>query len=282
MSKVPSITLGQLSARLFAGARFRPVVYTDLYTKKVAGVGIEARQNVHGTRYRPVAYDGQVSPFKTEEEALQICRKLRVEAEELRRNMLANDPGIRSAASWANVYGLDDVLGARNHKPLAIIDVDGVVQDNEHRLHHICEVVDGVERKKKNADWQAYMDAAEGDTPGVLVPLIASMFQKYRVIYLTARVGNPEGARLMVNRLKELDLLNGCAVVMRAPNHKGDNGSYVSATDYKKEFVEYLQSLGMNIAVAVDDSLKNCEMFRAAGIPTLRLYNHLPTHRYSY
>ena len=69
-------------------------------------------------------------------------------------------------------------------RPLAIVDLDGVVADVRHRLRHL-------ERRPK--DWDAFFDAAPDDPPhpeGLAV--VRRLEEDHEVVYLT---GRPERCR---------------------------------------------------------------------------------------
>jgi hypothetical protein len=64
-------------------------------------------------------------------------------------------------------------------RPLAIIDVDGVVADVRHRLHHI---------KRKPKDWDAFFAAADRDGPHREgIELVQELAEDHDVVFLTGR-----------------------------------------------------------------------------------------------
>jgi len=169
-----------------------------------------------------------------------------------------------------------------SNKPVALIDIDGVMQDNRHRLHHICEVVDGVERKKRKCDWEAYTAQAHLDAPGAFCDVVRSLSVVVTPVYLTARADSTNDNRreVLAARLAELTGDGHPIVIKRAPLNPGEGFS--SAVDYKRAATYALMRNGLRILFAVDDSHVNCLMFKELGIPTLRLYNHLTPHNLFY
>jgi hypothetical protein len=67
-------------------------------------------------------------------------------------------------------------------RTLAVVDIDGVVADVRHRLHHI-------ERRPKN--WKAFFAAAGDDPPhAVGVELVQRLAELHRIVFLTGRPSN--------------------------------------------------------------------------------------------
>jgi len=164
-------------------------------------------------------------------------------------------------------------------RPIILIDIDGVMQDNIHRLPHICEVVDGKERKKKKPDWATYVSLAEHDTPGAFCAAVQKLQLIAKPVYLTARVDTMVRPWL-VERIRELTREPYPITIMREPQDNG--GKYESASTYKRRATQALLDARIPILFAVDDSHKNCLMFQELGIVTLRLYNHLDSTRLTY
>lgn len=158
---------------------------------------------------------------------------------------------------------------------VAVIDIDGVMEDNRHRLHHICEVRDGVSVRCKNADWDAYTSLAHLDTPGAGVDIARALRRSHTILYLTARVGDDETA---VNALAaRMEGYTGfyAPVLMRPPLELTGKSQHVSAHVFKAEVLDLLAFEGLRVTLGVDDSLKNCEVFKERGIAALRMHNHI-------
>lgn len=81
----PNPTIFNVSQPLperFIGARFRPCRWSDIHDRTVPDTwGLEAKPK--GQRYyKPVGWDMQVNPFKTEAEAKAVCKELNLSASE--------------------------------------------------------------------------------------------------------------------------------------------------------------------------------------------------------
>lgn len=137
-------------------------------------------------------------------------------------------------------------------RPLAVFDLDGVLADVQHRLHHI----DG--RKK---DWLAFFAAAVEDP--VLEQGAALAREAARdcdVVYLS---GRPERCRqdtltwLAANRLPE------------GPVHLRPERDRRPAAKLKPRILARVAA-GRVVAVVVDDDLLVCDAYESAGWPVLR------------
>jgi hypothetical protein len=138
----------------------------------------------------------------------------------------------------------------RQARPLAIVDIDGVVADVAHRLHHL---------QGRRKDWDAFFDAAVDDTPlaeGLAV--VARLEADHEVVFLT---GRPERCRVDTERWLDRHGLGGHRLVMRP------EGTRRPAAALK---VQLLSSLarGRQVAVVVDDDPLVTAAMEAAGHPT--------------
>lgn len=140
----------------------------------------------------------------------------------------------------------DDLL------PLAVFDIDGVLADVTHRLHHL-------ERRPKN--WRAFFAAAPQDPPleqGVALAREAA--RDCEVVYLT---GRPELCRQDTLHWLRRHALPDGALTMR------------SSRDRRPARVAKPQLLARvahdrRVAVVVDDDLEVCDAYELAGWPVLR------------
>lgn len=117
----------------------------------------------------------------------------------------------------------------------AVFDVDGVVADVRHRLHHVA-------RKPKS--WDRFFAAADRDPP--LAPGLAlarEYAQRHRLVWLT---GRPERLRAVTTAWLGRHGLPVGRLLMR-PAHDRRPGR-----EYKAEQVRRLAHVG-SIAVIVDD-----------------------------
>ena len=134
---------------------------------------------------------------------------------------------------------------------LAVLDLDGVVADVAHRLHHL-------DRKPK--DWRAFFAAAADDPvlePGLL--LARELAAEHELVYLT---GRPEHLRRTTTRWLERHGLPPGRLLMRG------RGDFRPARTTKLEVVRSLASTG-TVAVVVDDDPDVVAALRGAGIPVV-------------
>jgi phosphoglycolate phosphatase-like HAD superfamily hydrolase len=134
----------------------------------------------------------------------------------------------------------------------AVVDLDGVLADVRHRLHHI-------ERTPK--DWDAFFAAAGSDPPlaeGFAV--VRELADSYRIVYLS---GRPERLRPATSRwLHRHEAPSGDLVLRR-------DGDRRPARQVK---IGELRRLGrrVRIAVFVDDDPAVCAAATAAGFHVFR------------
>jgi hypothetical protein len=135
-------------------------------------------------------------------------------------------------------------------RPLAIVDIDGVVADVRHRLHHV---------EKKPKDWDAFFRGARQDA---LHPEGKAIVERLRgdneIVYLT---GRPQWLEKITLSWLDRHGLGGHRLVMRS---RGDRRPAAQAK------VELLRTLaaGRTVAVVVDDDERVLEAMAAAGFPT--------------
>ena len=137
-------------------------------------------------------------------------------------------------------------------RPLAVVDLDGVVADVRHRLHH-------VQRRPK--DWDGFFAAARRDPAHAeglaLVRRLAA--EGHEVVFLT---GRPEERCRRDTEAWLGDLgLGGHAVVMRPAGQRGP------AAALKVRLLRRLAA-GRVVAVVVDDDPAVVAAMAAAGYPT--------------
>ncbi len=141
--------------------------------------------------------------------------------------------------------------------PLAVLDVDGVLADVRHRLHHIAN---------RPKDWTSFFAAADGDP---LLPhgaeLAYELATTYEVLYLT---GRPERTRALTETWLTAHALPPGVVVMR-PDH-----DHRPARMFKRESLRELRTT-RTVVVVVDDDPQVLEALAADGVTT-RLADWLP------
>lgn len=142
--------------------------------------------------------------------------------------------------------------GSLDNRPLlATIDLDGVVADTRHRLHHL-------QTRPKN--WDAFFDEARADA--VLaegLEVARTLAGQAEIVYLT---GRPERCRADTEDwLREHDLPSGRVLMRRAGDRRP--GAMVKAGIWRR------LSRTHRLVMAVDDDPTVIEQARKAGIPVL-------------
>jgi hypothetical protein len=134
---------------------------------------------------------------------------------------------------------------------LAIVDIDGVVADVRHRLHHV---------EAQPRDWDAFFGAAHRDPlheEGAA--LVRRLAQDHEVVFLT---GRPEWLRADTAEWLERHGMGGHLLLMR---RRGDRRP---AKAMKLQVVRDL-ARGRTIGAVVDDDQMVVDTMRRAGYPTL-------------
>lgn len=135
---------------------------------------------------------------------------------------------------------------------IVVFDVDGVIADVRHRLHH-------VERKPKN--WPAFFAAMDDDGP---LPEGVAMAQRYadeghRIAYLTGR--NERYRELTLAWMRRHGLPEGRLVMRREDDRR-------PARVFKPQALSRLAREGEIVAV-VDDDTSVVEVLRHEGWPVV-------------
>jgi hypothetical protein len=135
-------------------------------------------------------------------------------------------------------------------RPLAVVDLDGVVADVRHRLHHL---------QGRRKDWKAFFAAArDDDAHPEGVAIVRILAEDHEVVFLTGRPSH-----LHDDTLAWLDEhhLGGHRVLMRP------EGDRRSAAVVKMELLRTL-ACDRSIGIVVDDDPVVLEAVRRAGYPT--------------
>lgn len=149
-------------------------------------------------------------------------------------------------------------------RPLAIVDLDGVLADVRHRLRHI----DGAHK-----DWTAFFAGIPDDPPlaeGFAV--VERLLADHEVVLLT---GRPERTRAATERWLSDQGLPRLRVVMR---REGDRRP---ARQVKRQLVRRLAA-GRTLGAVVDDDPEVCAALESDGWPVLRadwMDRAAPLHR---
>ena len=139
---------------------------------------------------------------------------------------------------------------ADDARPLAIVDIDGVIADVRHRVHY-------VEQRPK--DWKRFFDAAVNDEPhpeGLAV--VERLAENHEVVFLT---GRPEHLRDDTTAWLRRHGLHEHRLYMRPPGDRGPSARFKVRT---------LRALARRrpVAVVVDDDPFVIEAMRDAGYAT--------------
>jgi hypothetical protein len=137
-----------------------------------------------------------------------------------------------------------------DERPLAIVDIDGVVADVRHRLRYV---------RGRRKDWDAFFAAAVLDPPHVEgLHVVATLAREHDVVFLT---GRPERLRSDTEGWLEQHGMGGHRLVMRP---EGDRGP---AAQVKVRLLAGLAK-GRPVAVVVDDDPVVLDAMARAGHPT--------------
>lgn len=134
-------------------------------------------------------------------------------------------------------------------RPLAFIDIDGVLADVGHRLHHIA---------RRPKDWDGFFaDAPDDPLFDEGLAIVRRLEGDHEVVFLT---GRPERCRTDTERWLSRHGLGGHRLVMRP------EGTFRPAADVKRELVARLGK-GRRVGVVVDDDPLVVAALRQAGFP---------------
>jgi phosphoglycolate phosphatase-like HAD superfamily hydrolase len=135
--------------------------------------------------------------------------------------------------------------------PVAFVDLDGVLADVRHRLHHVT---------RRPKDWDAFFAAAARDglhPEGKAV--VERLRQDHQVVYLT---GRPERCRADTEAWLARHGLDGHELVMRSSRDRRPAAT-VKVEVIARRFGD------REVAIVVDDDDRVVAAMRAAGHPVL-------------
>jgi hypothetical protein len=136
-------------------------------------------------------------------------------------------------------------------RPLAIVDIDGVVADVRHRLHYL-------QSRPKN--WDGFFAAAPSDSPHPEgVQLVTRLSVDHEIVFLT---GRPERLRGQTVAWLEAHGIGGHRLVMRP------DGDHRPAAQVKRDLLLTVAG-GRKVGVVVDDDEIVLAALADAGYPTL-------------
>jgi hypothetical protein len=142
-------------------------------------------------------------------------------------------------------------------RPLAVVDIDGVVADVRHRLHLV---------ESRPKQWAEFFAAAAADPPlDVGVTLVRELAADHDVIWLT---GRPERTRAATETWLAAQGLPTASLLMR-----GDRDFRPARVTKRDELRRLRRS--RDVRVVVDDDPEVVALLRADGFP-VRLADWLP------
>jgi hypothetical protein len=146
----------------------------------------------------------------------------------------------------------DAATGEATARPMAFVDIDGVLADVRHRLHFI---------ERRPRDWDGFFAAAVDDPahPEGLA-LVQTLENQHDIIFLT---GRPRRCEADTVRWLAEHGITGHPVVMRPERDRRP------AATVKLELLRRLAH-GRTVAVIVDDDAEVIRTMSAAGYPTFR------------
>jgi hypothetical protein len=142
------------------------------------------------------------------------------------------------------------VGGVAAQRAIAVVDIDGVVADARHRLHHITG---------RRRDWDRFFAAAVDDPPHPEgLALVATLAGDHDVVFLTGRPGR---YRSITERWLGDHGLGGHRLIMR------DDDDRRRAARFKLDVIDALRR-EHQIDVVVDDDTEVLAAVDALGVPT--------------
>jgi len=137
-----------------------------------------------------------------------------------------------------------------------MFDLDGVLADAAARQHYL---------RGPRPDWEAFF-AASGDDPLVneVAVLLGLLSPNLTIVLLTAR---PARISTLTMEWLSRHRLRWDLLVMRR------DGDYRPARHYKQSSVRDILARGLDIKLCLEDDLRNVEMFRAEGVPSLYIHS---------
>ncbi len=135
---------------------------------------------------------------------------------------------------------------------IAVLDIDGVVADVRHRLHHLAG-------RYKN--WNGFFAAVADDPPlPTGVALAADLAERHRIVWLS---GRPDWLRQVTETWLRSNGLPDGDVHLRRTNDRRP------AAVFKLEALRRLERSGETIAAFVDDDEDVVCAARSAGYPAI-------------
>ena len=137
-----------------------------------------------------------------------------------------------------------------------VVDMDGVLSNASERQHFLTG---------GRKDWKGFFDACGNDTPiEEVARLLELLDDDVVVVLLTGRPVRVQDLTLdWLDRYRpRWDLL-----VMRP------RGTYALSMEFKRHTIKALREVGFDVRLALDDDVRNQEMFRSEGVPCLYVHS---------
>ena len=144
------------------------------------------------------------------------------------------------------------ITGEAAPRPMAFVDIDGVLADVRHRLHYI---------ERRPRDWDGFFAAAVEDPAHAEgLALVETLAAEHEIVFLT---GRPRRCEADTERWLARHGVGGHQVVMRPERDRRP------AAIVKLELLRRL-ARGRTVAVIVDDDAEVIRTMADAGFPTFR------------
>ena len=144
----------------------------------------------------------------------------------------------------------DNPDGVATERPLAFVDIDGVLADVRHRLHFI---------ERRPRDWDGFFAAAVDDPAHPEgIALVETLQADHEIVFLT---GRPHRLAADTERWLTQQGVGGHRLVMRPERDRRP------AASVKLELLKQLAD-GRHVAVVIDDDADVIRTMRNAGYPT--------------
>jgi len=140
--------------------------------------------------------------------------------------------------------------------PVVVFDIDGVLSDAAGRQHYLTG---------GRKDWDGFF-AASADDPVIeeTARLLELLDDDLGVVLLTARPSTVQ--HTTVDWLGRFGLRWDLLVMRPADDRR-------PSAVVKREALAEIRGLGLDVRLAFEDDLRNAELFRSAGIPTVYIHS---------
>lgn len=140
--------------------------------------------------------------------------------------------------------------------PAVVVDLDGVLSDAANRQHYL---------EAPRRDWKAFFDAC-GDDPVIeeMKVLLDLLDSELCIVLLTAR---PHRVHELTETWLDHYGIRWDLLVMRSGR------DFAPAQVFKQASVRDLRARGYELRLAIEDDLRNVEMFRSESVPCVYFHS---------